>query len=150
MKKNTFFVVSCLLIVFSLVSICTLAHSFEWHTANQSTIVWNAVTTLENNATIPESNIIEYKLWLANALTDPDKENPLEVGVTSETLYVVTLHAEGKFFVGLQTIRKSQGGDLIGESGIGWTDDPKITAPGPTFGLQYFILPAMVSGVGLL
>lgn len=150
MKKRSLFTLSCALVLFFLISVCPSVHSQEWHIANQATITWDAVTTLANNATIPESNTIEYNVWLSNADTDPDKLNPVAVGTTSETLYVVTLNVEGQFFVGLQTVRKSSEGTLLGESGIGWTDDPAIAANGDIFGLQYFVPPANAFGVGVL
>jgi hypothetical protein len=150
MKKCTFLVFSCALIVFFLVAIYTSAHSQEWHVANQATITWVAVAVLSDGSAIPTDNLVEYELWLVNADTDPDKANPVIVGTTSETLYVVTLSVEGRFFVGLQTLRKASDGTLLGESGIGWTDDLETTTPGPTFGLQYFLPPAGARGVGLL
>jgi hypothetical protein len=150
MKRCNFFVLSCVFIVFFLVSICTSAHSQEWHVANQATITWDAVAVLSDGSAIPTDNLVEYRVWLVNADTDPDKANPVRVGTTSETLYVVTLNVEGRFFVGLQTLRKSSDGTLLGESGIGWTDDPEIAADGIIFGLQYFLQPANTRGVGLL
>lgn len=150
MKKRSLFTFSCLLVIIFLASICTSVHSQEWHVANQVTITWDAVTTLENNATIPEGNVIEYPVWLVNADTDPDKVNPVAVGTTSETLYVITLGVEGRYFVGLQTVRRSSEGIFLGESCIGWTDDPVIAANGDIFGLQYFVPPANAFGVGVL
>jgi hypothetical protein len=49
----------------------------EWHTTNQITVVWDAVTEMQGGAVIPETDIIEYRVYLANAITDPDKMNPL-------------------------------------------------------------------------
>lgn len=125
----------------------------EWHTLNQATLTWAAVTNLSNGDPIPESDIIEYRVWLSNAITDPDKVNPVEIGVTAEDVYVITLNTEGRFFVGLQTIRKRQQGAevvVLGESVIGWTDDPDIAINGEIFGLQYFLPPDCPRGVGLL
>lgn len=150
MKQCGFFSIMCMLLVFFFISICTLAHSQEWHVANQVTITWDAVATLENGAPIPADNIIEYRLWLSNVDTDPDKTNPVEVGTTSETLYIVTLNTEGRFFVGLQTLRKFSNGSPLGKSSVGWTDDPEIVRDGVTFGLQYFLPPANTCGVGVL
>lgn len=149
-QKCNFFVFSCMLVAFFLVSICTSAHSQEWHTANQVTVIWDAVTELSNGAVIPENSLIEYRVWLVSADTDPDKVSPVEIGITSETLYVITLSIEGRFFVGLQTLRKSSDGTLLGKSDVGWTDDPEIVANSKTFGLQYFLPPANTRGVGLL
>lgn len=150
MKRNNLFVASCVLITFFLISICTSAHSQEWHTANQATITWDAVTESSSGVPLPEDNTVEYRLWLVNAVTDPDKLNPVEVGVTAQILYVITLDVEGRFFVGLQTLRKSQEGNLIGESVIGWSDDPEIVGDGGVFGLQYFLPPATPKGVSVL
>lgn len=149
MKRCTFFVFSCAFIVFFLVAIYTLAHSQEWHVANQATITWDAVAVLSDGSAIPTDNLVEYELWLVNADIDPDKANPVRVGTASETLYVVTLNVEGRFFVGLQTLRKASDGTLLGKSDIGWTDNPEIVANGETFGLQYFLPPASTRGVGL-
>lgn len=150
MKRSNFFVATCILITFFFISLCTSVYSQEWYVANQATVTWEAVVILSDGSAIPADNLIEYKVWLANADTDPDKTNPEEIGVTSDTLYTVTLHAEGRFFVGLQTLRKSSEGLLLSTSGVGWTDDVMIVRDGATFGLQYFLAPANACGVGLL
>jgi hypothetical protein len=136
-----------LLFTIAIFGFLSLAQSQEWHTANQATITWDAVTELQGGIAIPEDDIIEYRVYLVNALTDPDKENPAEIGTTAEIIYVITLNVEGKYFVGLQTIRKSADGICIGESIIGWADDPVIAANGAIFGLQYFLPPDVPHGV---
>ncbi len=96
---------------------------------------------MQGGAAIPETDIIEYRVYLANALTDPDKTNPTEIGITVETTYVITLNTEGKFFVGLQTLRMISDRTFITESVIGWSDDPEIVKDGAIFGLRYFVPP---------
>lgn len=123
------------------------AFSQEWHTANQITVHWNAVTELEGGIVIPETNLIEYRVYLANAITDPDKTNPAEIGIAGDTSYVITLVNEGSYFIGLETIRRLADGTLIGESGIGWTDDPAIALDGHTFGIRHFLPPLVATGV---
>ena len=123
------------------------AFSQEWHTANQITVHWGAVTELEGGIAIPATDTIEYRVYLANAITDPDKTNPAEIGIAGDTSYVITLVGEGQYFVGLQTIRKLANGELIGESYIGWTDDPAIVLDGHTFGLRHFLPPLVATGV---
>lgn len=153
MKSSKFFVASLFLITVFLVSICSVVYSQEWHTTNQATITWDAVTGAEEGAPYPETDVIEYRVWLSNAITDPDKTNPVEIGITAELVYVVTLNVEGRFLVGLQTIRKQQQGSelvLLGESEIGWSDDPEIVADGRIFGLQYYLSPPPPRGVSLL
>jgi len=123
------------------------AYAQEWVIANQSTISWDAVTTLSNGAPIPENDLIEYTVYLSNAVADPDKSNPIEVGSVNGTEYTIIMSTEGKYFVGLKTVRKLADGTNIGESVIGWSDDPVIVVDGHTFGLQYFLPPALITGL---
>lgn len=144
-----------LLSVFLMGLFVSIVHAQEWFITNQATITWDAVTELHDGTVIPEVDIIEYRIWLSNANIDPDKANPIEVGTTSELVYVVTLNTEGRFFVGLQTIRKTLMGlaaeeRVVGESEVGWSDNPAIVKDGLIFGLQYFLPPAVPCGVTLL
>jgi len=127
----------------------------EWHTVNQATITWSEVTGSEGGIPFPETDVIEYRVWLSNAVTDPDKTNPVEVGITEETMFVVTLNVEGRYFVGLQTMRSILMGPddekkLVGESRIGWSDEPEIALDGNIFGLQHYLSWLPPHGVGLL
>ncbi len=131
-------------LVFSL--FLSSANAQEWYTANQITITWEAVTEMHGGVAIPETDIIEYRVFLSNVVTDPDKTNPMEIDITGDTSYTVTLVDE-KCFVGLQTIRKLAGGEVLGESIIGWTDDPAICLDGHTFGIRYFLPPMVAIGL---
>jgi hypothetical protein len=118
-------------LAFSTVALCQ-----EWYVANQITIGWDAVTEMEDGQAIPETDIVEYKVYLANTVTDPDKTNPAIIGVAAECTYIVTLNIEGQYFVGLQTLRMKADRTAIAESVIGWSDDPAIAANGTIFGVQ--------------
>ena len=122
------------------------AFALEWHTANQFTITWDAVTKMQGGIALPETDIIEYRVHLSNIITDPDKVNPVEIGITGDTSYVITLMNE-ECLVGLQTIRKLADGEVIGESIIGWTDDPAIVLDGVTFGIRHFLPPMVPVGL---
>lgn len=74
---------------------------------------------------------------MSNFETDPNKTNPIELGTTQETNFIVELHESDKYIVGLQTICKKQDGYTL--SDIGWTDSIKTVSNGVTFGLHYFI-----------
>lgn len=140
-KKVTFLgIILFLVAIFSIWTICD-AYAQEWHIANQITISWDAVTKMEGGAIIPETDIIEYKVHLANAIIDPEKTNSVEIGIADECIYTLTLNTEGQYFVGLQTLRMKPDRTLIAESVIGWSDDPAIVANGAIFGLQYFVPP---------
>jgi hypothetical protein len=123
------------------------AYGQEWHAANQATVAWDAVTLLANGNPVPPGDVIDYKIYLANAVTDPDKATPalIQEGI-AETQYTITLNAEGKYFVGFQAARKVEGVE-VGVSGITWSDDPE-EAPIP-FGLLYYAPPADVTGLSV-
>lgn len=121
--------------------------SQSWITANQITISWDAVATLGNGDSIPESDLIEYIVYLSDAVGDPDKTNPIEVETVNATSCVITLTDEGYYFAGLRTIRKLADGTPASESIIGWSDDPFVVLEGNTFGIRYFLPPAVVRGL---
>jgi len=127
------------------------AFSQEWHTTNQITVIWDASTELEGGLVISETDIIEYRVYLSNAITDPDKTNPVEIDITGDTSYTITLVNEGQYFVGLQTIRTILVGPndetIIEESYIGWSDDPAIVRDGVTFGIRHFLPPMVPVGL---
>ena len=142
MKKITAF-----LFGFGFLLYTALGLGQEWHTANQITITWDAVTEMQGRVAIPETDIIEYRVYLSNAITDPDKTNPAEIDITGDTSYLITLVNEGQYFVGLQTIRKLADGEVIGESVIGWSDDPAIVFEEHTFGIRHFLSPMVPVGM---
>ncbi len=113
-----------------------------WHTANQQTVAWDAVTTsIEGNIIPPEQ--ISYAVYLCNATTDPDLKNPVRIETTNQLSSLVTLGVEGRYFIGVQAIRTVKN-EVVGESSIVWSrDDPY------NFGLQYFAAPRDPTGLNL-
>lgn len=151
MRRNYLFAALLSFAIALLAAFVLSANAQEWLTANQITITWDTVTTLENEAPMPESSVVEYRLWLVNADTDPDKLKPIQLpGEGPDTTYVITMNTEGRFFVGLQTLRKAQNGSLLGESNIAWTDNPDTASGGATFGLRYYVPPASPTGAAPL
>ena len=122
------------------------AFAIEWVPTNSSVVTWSPVTNFENGDPIPAADSVEYAVYIVDAASS-DKSIPCELGVTSDILYTITLVAEGKYLVGLKTIRKCANGVDVSESVIGWSDDPLIVSEGKTFGLSYFFIPAMVQGL---
>lgn len=137
---------SMLIMVSAFLMMGAGAQALDWHTANQTTVAWDAVTLNTAGDPIPADNTIEYKVYLANAITDPNKANPVEIYVGSETVYTITLADEGQYFVGLQTIRRLEN-VVVGESILVWSDDPAATGAGGEFGIRYFISPAHPTGM---
>lgn len=108
---------------------------FDWHTANQTTVGWNAVEV--------STGTVEYVVYLANAVTDPDKANPVEVGKTAELQHTVTLNTDGRYFIGVQSTTVVDGETVAKAQAVSWSDDPAVTQDGVIFGVQYFKVPAV-------
>lgn len=124
-----------------------LALAQTWHTANQATVEWDAVTTLDNGDPVPAGDTIEYTVYLSNAITDPNKLNPAEIATITDTSQVITLVDEGSYFVGVKATRKIADGTNVGESAVAWSDDPQYVQAGETFGLRYFLPPAAIGNL---
>ncbi len=119
-----------------------IALAQTWHTANQATVEWDAVTVLDNGDPLPTTDTVEYVVYLANAITDPDKNNPTEIATIPDTSHLITLNVEGSYFVGVKAVRKISDGTVVGESEVAWSDLPQYCLNGETFGLRYFRPPA--------
>jgi hypothetical protein len=130
--KKIFGLIIILMLVFSVNTF-----AIDWVTANEKTIGWDA-STLSNGDPVPEDNIIQYKIFLANAVTDPYKTNPVEIGTTELLEYTLTLNVEGKYLPGVQAIRIIDG-EEVSTSIIGWSDDPVICKDEKTFGIRYYL-----------
>jgi hypothetical protein len=113
----------------------------EWHTANQVTVAWDASDGSTVTPPIPQ-NEISYRLYLANAITDPNKTNKAKIadGVV-ELQRTVTIGTPGKYFVGVSAIR-TVSGKIVGESEVMWSD-----AANPPFGIQMYIAPAQPGAI---
>jgi len=128
-RKVSLFVV----LIFVLLAGVALAQT--WFTTNQATVEWDAVS-------VPAGSSVEYVVYLANAITDPNKTNPSEVGTLTATSQLITLNVEGSYFVGVKSRRLlDSDGSNVGESDISWSDDPTRVQGGVTFGLRYFLPP---------
>jgi hypothetical protein len=130
--KKLFGLVLVLMFVFSVNAL-----AIDWVTANEKTVGWSA-PTLENGGPVPEDNVIQYKVFVANAVTDPDKTNPVEVGTTESLEYTLTLNVEGKYLPGVQAIRIIDG-EEVSNSIIAWSDNPVVCKDEKTFGIKYFL-----------
>jgi len=109
----------------------------NWKETDQVTIAWDAVVQLENGDPIPSDNTIKYKIYLVNAIADVEKANPVLITETDQTSQVITMTTEGKYFVGVSTVRYDSTGELINESAVNWSDVNGEATPVP-FGLMHY------------
>jgi len=120
--------------------IATVAFAIDWTTANQATVAWDAITYQ-----LDPGERVTYVVYLANAKTDPNKANPVEVAQTQATQQTVTLGTKGSYFVGVKSVIEIDDGagnwSAASESAIGWSDDPQYAQGGAIFGLRFYPAP---------
>lgn len=109
----------------------------SWRPADQATVQWDAVA-------VPSGSTIEYRVYTrTNSQGAGEGIVAAVVGIPSAT---VQFSIEGRYFVGVQSVRKV-GGAEVASSGISWSDVPAVCQGGNTFGVVYYIPPAAPMGL---
>ena len=122
-----------------------IAQAQTWHTANQVTVAWDAVTTLSNGDPIPSGDSISYNIYIKLE----DGTNLEHVGTTNMLTHTITFNAEGRYFIGFQTVRVPEGETEQQLSATVWSSDPAICANNEDFGVKFFLAAGTVTGVRL-
>lgn len=130
----------------ALLFVCSTVGAVEWKKTNQATVAWDAVTTLVDGSAIPAGDVLKYRVYLANAQTDPDKANPALLGETDQLEYLITLNTEGRYWVGVQTVRYDSAGVELEVSTINWSDVNGEYTPNP-FGIFHHLPPGQVKNL---
>lgn len=104
--------------------LCPLAQAIEWEHVNQFTASWDPVTTDIDGDPLPSDATIKYRFWMANAVTDPQKNNPVQVSEeTAPTVETtVTVGTKGQYYVGVSAVMVFVDGTEM-ESDINWADE---------------------------
>jgi hypothetical protein len=130
-----------LILVVLLMSSVVVAQEIEWVVANQATVQWDEVTTLESGNPI-SSGIITYEVFIVKA--EQDKSEGISLGVTSELNFLITFTEEGSYLWGVRTLRQVNS-DIM-RSVISWSDDGPSNLSGIPEGVKFFELPAAPKG----
>lgn len=115
------------------------AMGITWHT--NPTVAWDAPTTLEGDRPIPADNTIVYDVVVADATADPNREDPQFLERVDGTQAQVRLNIEGRFYVGVRSVRLLADGTEAGASEYVWSDDPAVVKNGETFGVVQLFSP---------
>jgi len=110
------------------------AFAQTWHTANQATLAWDAVVTLDNGTPIPAGSTVKYQPYIKTSPTDPGSTYGTEV-TTLAQLY--TFSVEGSYFLGVKAIRYV-GTEKVSESVVSWSSDPLVCEDNEAFGVKYY------------
>ena len=137
MRKFRVFLVMVFLFVF-----LSNAYAIEWIPTNQSTVGWDAVTSLDGENPIPEGDSVSYRIYIRKL---PHGEQEVQ-GDTPSLQYTITFTIEGKFFAGVQTVRIPAGETEEALSVITWSDSTDVVAVPTPFGIRYFVNPSSPKG----
>lgn len=123
-----------LLALLVVLALAVTAQAQQWTTANQVTVSWDVVTV--------QSGTVSYKLYSRLASGGPE----VFISTVTALSAVVTFQAEGRYFLGVRSVRNVDGVELEAST-ISWSDNPAVCQGGVTFGVQYYTLPAPVGGI---
>ena len=119
-----------LLIAFLVFGLAFVVSAQVWHPVNQVTVGWDAA----NLAT-------SYKVFIKAVDGTIEKE----VGATADLTCTVTFQDEGRYFLGVQSVREVDG--EIFHSEISWSDNPEVCSGSQSFGAIYYELPDGAMGL---
>lgn len=130
-----------------LAPVVAVAAPDKYHVADSVTVTWDAVTTQGDGTALSADGAIEYEIFYAPM----DRSNPVSIWRGPETTATISLPAQGKYLLGIQTILVVEQTDA-NRSPFGWTDDPEIVGDtdgdgvGDTWGLMWFMPPGQAKG----
>jgi hypothetical protein len=151
-----------LAVAIMLAAFIKISNAQTWHTTDQVTLAWDAPTSLSNGDPVPSEDEIRYRIFLADAVSDPSKTSPVELtpdndgdGTLDPILdksKTITVQQEGRYFFGVKALRYHDAngdGNLeqVGESAIAWSDNSEYVQDGTTFGVEHFFSITEPSGL---
>jgi len=121
-----------LIITICILAMASIGHTQTFYNDNTPTLAWDAVTTDIDGDPITG---VTYKLYLANADTDPNKVNPVVVAEIAGLTTTINLNTKGRFFVGVQACLGDQ------SSVINWGDEIEDQEGVELFALRWAVSP---------
>jgi hypothetical protein len=103
-------------------------------------VAWDAV------AKIAETDTVKYQLYAR--LSDPSATAQKVGPELTATQGVLSFVAEGRYYVGVESIRYPEG-ETVGlpSETISWSSDPVVCSPAGPFGIAYYIAPPAPVGL---
>lgn len=122
------------ILIILVCGIFSVANAQTWVPTNAIGVAWDAVT-------VP-SGTVSYKVYIRPATGGTESLAQTVTGTTA----TVSFPVEGRYFIGVRTVRSVDGIELE-SSVIGWSDDATYVQNGATFGAQYYTAPANITGL---
>lgn len=121
MKKR---LLSCFVALFFALSLVVgVAWAQKWYNVNTFSCSWNAVTTDVDGDPLPTGIALTYRVYLANAVTDPNKTTPVVIANVSTINMSVTLNTKGQYYIGIEAVLTFVDDSTELVSGINWADE---------------------------
>jgi hypothetical protein len=130
----------CLCLSIFLFIFINSSHAVDWLTANQVTLAWNPVTSMEGGAAIPEGDVISYEVFSVPEIGDKALDLKLE-GETLSTEMTISFIEEGRFYLGVRAVRQKYD-KRVSQSQVIWTDDPGAMKDGKAQGVIFSRAPS--------
>jgi len=137
MKRGLIFI---FLVVLFIAPAPLLVQAQNWHSTNQATLAWDAVSMPVGTDGNPLPGSVAYDVYSVVSTAEKTTARLLKRVTTNEA--VVSFSIEGRYFLGVRSVRVISPTEET-TSDIVWSDDPAVVSGGVTFGVAYFIsLPA--------
>lgn len=117
-----------------------LVQAQTWHSTNQVTLAWDAVSMPVGTDGNPLPGSVAYDVYSVVSTAEKTTAKLLKRVTTNEA--VVSFDTEGKYYLGVRSVRvisptEENASDIV------WSDNPAVVSGGVTFGVAYYIsLPA--------
>ena len=121
------------------------ALAVTWHTFDGQAIGWDAVITLGNGNPIPVGDTITYNVYIVPETKDA--VYAVLLGNTANTEYLIGSVDEGRYFVGVSTVRLPVDSTINEESEISWSANAVRCYNNETFGLVFYASAATPKGL---
>lgn len=118
-----------------LIPLAAPVFAMDWVTANQLTVGWDPVTA---------DGAISYNVYTRNIHTGTETL----AGNTTETQFTVTFAQEGRFVIGVETVRvpEFETEPIVSDLKT-WSDSADPVAVPVPFGSKYYVKPFEVTGL---
>jgi hypothetical protein len=128
-----------LMIAAILILTALSTHAQTWHTANQVTVAWDAVAPTASGDTI------RYQVY---SRTDTVSAGQAVGGEVTATQLLISFAQEGRYYLGVETIRYPQGETVgIRSANKAWSNVATDCGPDGPFGVVYYVAPGAPGGI---
>jgi hypothetical protein len=131
-----------ILIIIAILILAAPAMAQTWYTANQVTLAWDAVPKV-----LPADQANKYQVYSRNDLVSTGTKIGGEITATQ---LVISFSVEGRYYLGVETIRYPSGETVgIKSATKAWSNVAADTGGNP-FGVMFFAAPTSPGGLRLI